>query len=92
VRRAAVALATVAVLSSSISPSHANPAAPRAPGCRSADWPMYGRDLQHTFAVPAGCSGISPRNVASLLPAWFFHTKDSITASPAVSHGRLYVG
>jgi polyvinyl alcohol dehydrogenase (cytochrome) len=53
---------------------------------------MYGRDLQHTFAVPAGCSGISPRNVASLLPAWFFHTKDSITASPAVSHGRLYVG
>lgn len=58
----------------------------------SADWPMYGHDLHHTFAVPAGCSAITPSNVATLAPAWFFHTKDSVTASPAVSHGTLYVG
>jgi len=60
--------------------------------CRSPDWPMYGHDLHHSFAVPAGCSAISTSNVATLLPAWFFHTKDSITASPAVSHGTVYVG
>jgi outer membrane protein assembly factor BamB len=60
-------------------------------GC-TADWPMYGHDLQHHFAVPAGCSPITAGNVATLAPAWFFHTKDSITASPAVSDGTVYVG
>ncbi len=53
---------------------------------------MYGHDLQHTFSSPPGCSKIAVQNVATLAPAWFFHTKDSITASPAVSHGVLYVG
>ncbi|HWB66040.1 MAG TPA: PQQ-binding-like beta-propeller repeat protein [Mycobacteriales bacterium] len=66
--------------------------APGGPGCRSADWPMYGHDLRHTFAAPAGCSRITTGNVATLLPAWFFHTKDSMTASPAVSHGMVYDG
>jgi outer membrane protein assembly factor BamB len=60
--------------------------------CGSADWPMYGHDLTHTFSVPAGCSAITKSNVATLLPSWYFHTKDSVTASPAVSHGILYVG
>lgn len=53
---------------------------------------MYGHDLEHTFSEPGGCSDIRPSNVATLLPAWFFHTKDSVTASPAVSHGVVYVG
>jgi polyvinyl alcohol dehydrogenase (cytochrome) len=53
---------------------------------------MYGHDLQHSFAVPAGCSAITPANVATLTTAWFFHTRDSITASPTISHGTVYVG
>lgn len=53
---------------------------------------MYGHDRRHTFAVPVGCSAIDRSNVATLVPAWYFHTKDSVTASPAVSHGMLYVG
>jgi hypothetical protein len=28
------------------------------------DWPMYGRNLQHTFSNPA--SAITPQNVATL--------------------------
>lgn len=60
--------------------------------CRSTDWPMYGHDLSHSFAVPPGCSAIRAATVAGLRPAWYFHTADSVTASPAVSHGTVYVG
>jgi polyvinyl alcohol dehydrogenase (cytochrome) len=63
-----------------------------APGCQSADWAAYGQNANLTFAVPAGCSPIGKRNVATLVPKWFFHAKDSITASPAVSGDTVYVG
>jgi len=42
--------------------------------------------------VPRGCSPISSANVATLLPKWFFHTNDSVTATPAVVGNSLYVG
>jgi outer membrane protein assembly factor BamB len=54
------------------------------------DWPMYGRDLQHTFNNPA--SQITPSNVADLKLAWTFPTSDAISASPTVAGGVLYVG
>lgn len=86
-------IATAAVAAVLIGPAvFAATGAPGRTGCRSADWPMYGHDLRHTFAAPAGCSRITTGNVATLLPAWFFHTKDSMTASPAVSHGIVYDG
>lgn len=91
-RRATVALVATAALLSAGSLTHASPAGPPVAGCTSADWPMYGHDLQHSFSSSPGCSRISSLNVATLVPAWFFHAKDSITASPAVSHGRVYVG
>ncbi|MBV9870093.1 MAG: PQQ-binding-like beta-propeller repeat protein [Frankiaceae bacterium] len=57
-----------------------------------ANWRMYGYDVRHSFDVRPGCSSITTSNVATLAPAWFFHTKDSITASVAVSHRTAYVG
>ncbi|MFM0140208.1 outer membrane protein assembly factor BamB family protein [Caballeronia grimmiae] len=54
------------------------------------DWPMYGRDLEHTFSNPA--SRINPRNVASLQPAWTFTTADVVSASPTVVDDVVYVG
>ena len=77
-----MAMAAAALLLATAAATAASPAASVHPRCR-ADWPMYGHDLEHTFSVAAGCSQIGPSNVATLVPAWFFHTKDSITASPA---------
>ncbi len=54
------------------------------------DWPMYGRDLGHSF-TNAG-SLIDTGNVATLVPAWSFPTGDVVSASPAVVGGVVYVG
>src|ERR1700730_12720686 len=54
------------------------------------DWPMYGRDLQHTFDNPD--SAITPNNVSQLQPAWIFPTGDVVSASPAVFDGVVYTG
>lgn len=54
------------------------------------DWPMYGRDLHHTFSNPH--SLINPGNVASLKRLWDFPTGDAVSASPAVVNGVVYVG
>jgi outer membrane protein assembly factor BamB len=54
------------------------------------DWPMYGKNLQHTFSNPV--SRITPNNVSQLQPAWVFPTGDAVTASPAVVDGVVYTG
>ena len=54
------------------------------------DWPIYGRNLQHTFDNPD--SAITPNNVAQLRPAWIFPTGDVVSASPAVVDGVVYTG
>jgi len=54
------------------------------------DWPMYGRNLHHTFSNPD--SPINPSNVASLQPVWFFQTGDVVSASPTVVDGVVYAG
>lgn len=60
--------------------------------CVGGDWPAFGRSPSLTFAVPDGCSAITTATVATLAPAWFVPTTDSVTASPAVSGGTAYVG
>lgn len=60
--------------------------------CDGGDWAGFGRDLQHSFSVPDGCSHLTSATVPTLVPAWFVHTADSITASPAVADGTAYVG
>jgi polyvinyl alcohol dehydrogenase (cytochrome) len=77
-----------AAIAPAASPHSFRPAA----GCGGAAWRQYGYNADHTFAVPAGCSPISSRNVTTLLPKWFFHTDDSVTASPAVVGNSVYVG
>jgi polyvinyl alcohol dehydrogenase (cytochrome) len=61
-----------------------------APGADQSDWPMYGRNLQHTFANPQ--SEVTPSNVATLQPAWIYPTRDAVSASPAIVDGVLYDG
>jgi glucose dehydrogenase len=53
-------------------------------------WPMYGRNLQHTFANSG--SQLTPGNAATLQPAWTYATRDAVSASPAVVDGVLYDG
>jgi outer membrane protein assembly factor BamB len=54
------------------------------------DWPMYGRNLHHTFSNPS--SAITPENVATLQLAWRFPTGDAVSASPTVVGGVVYIG
>ena len=67
-------------------------AGPAGSGCSGADWAAFGRSPSHTFSVPAACSPVTTSSVATLAPAWFVHTTDSVTASPAVVGGTAYVG
>jgi quinoprotein glucose dehydrogenase len=64
------------------------------------DWPAYGRDQQGTRFSPL--RQITPNNVASLKPAWVFHTGDiargttngirsGFESTPLVIGGRLYL-
>ncbi len=53
---------------------------------------MYGHDAGRSFAQTPDCTGINQSRVTSLLPAWFVPTADSVTASPAVVDGVVYVG
>ncbi len=54
------------------------------------DWPMYGKDLMHTFSNAH--SRINPSNVSSLKTAWVFPTGDAVTASPSVVDDVVYIG
>lgn len=60
-----------------------------APAC---GWPMYGHDPGHSFAQSPACAEISAANVAALRPKWFVETRESVTASPTVVDGTVYVG
>jgi polyvinyl alcohol dehydrogenase (cytochrome) len=66
------------------------PATTYADGHDDRDWPMYGRNLEHTFNNPA--SRINPGNVARLQPTWSFSTGDAVSASPTVVDNVVYVG
>lgn len=58
-------------------------------------WAMYGRDLARTFdADGAGDCGrsVDATNASRLVPAWFFKTPKTVTASPVVKDGRVFVG
>jgi polyvinyl alcohol dehydrogenase (cytochrome) len=54
------------------------------------NWPMYGRNLRHSFSNPQ--SRINPGNVANLRQVWAFPTGDAVSASPTVVNGVVYVG
>ena len=53
------------------------------------DWPTYGHDAQHTFH---GRTTLTQSSVKTLRKAWEFPTGDSVTATPTVVDGVVYVG
>ena len=53
------------------------------------DWPTYGHDAQHTFH---GRTTLTASTVKTLRKAWVFPTGDSVTATPTVVDGVVYVG
>jgi polyvinyl alcohol dehydrogenase (cytochrome) len=55
------------------------------------DWPMWGHDAARTFSYPCE-SALSPATVGGLEQAWFFNAEDTVTATPAVVDGTVYVG
>ena len=59
-------------------------------GLHAEGWPMYGRDLKHSFSNPD--SRITPLNVWALTEVWFHPTGDVVSASPAVVGSAVYVG
>ena len=66
-----------------------DPTATSEPECP--DWAMYGNDVQRTFETRCP-SAIAPQNIDSLVPLWAFKTTKTVTASPAVADGRVFVG
>ena len=55
------------------------------------DWPMWGHGPARTFSYPCD-SQISPATAGDLRRIWFFNADDTVTATPAVVDGRVYVG
>ncbi|HLI73118.1 MAG TPA: PQQ-binding-like beta-propeller repeat protein [Acidimicrobiales bacterium] len=53
------------------------------------DWTGYGHDALHSFH---GRTTLTERTVTKLKKAWYFPTGDSVTASPTVVGGTVYVG
>ena len=55
------------------------------------DWPMWGHGPSRSFSYPCE-TALSPATVGELEEAWFFNAKDTVTATPAVVDGTVYVG
>lgn len=56
-------------------------------------WSMYGRSASRTFSLPDDCaSAIGSTSVQTLAPKWIVKTEKTVTASPVVSHGKVFVG
>ena len=94
-----LALALALALTGATPPGHGttppegDPAGPPAsvaePDCQ---WWKYGRELGLSFAQPDHCVDLSPTNATTLLPKWVMPAPDSVTASPSVVDGVVYVG
>jgi outer membrane protein assembly factor BamB len=74
--------------------SGANPSDPELgwPAPDGCSWPKYGQDLGHTFHQDPDCADLELTTASTLAPKWFFRTPDSVTASPSVVDGVVYVG
>jgi polyvinyl alcohol dehydrogenase (cytochrome) len=55
------------------------------------DWPMWGQNVERPFAYPCPTE-LSPETAKDLKQIWFFNSKDTVTATPAVVDGIAYVG
>ena len=55
------------------------------------DWPTWGQDIDRTFSYPCETQ-ISAATAPDLRQIWFFNAEDTVTATPAVVDGSVYVG
>jgi len=61
-------------------------------GAAPCNWPKYGHDQALSFSQTPACSKMSRVNAALMAPKWYFHGKDSMSASTTVVDGVLYIG
>ncbi|HVV37544.1 MAG TPA: PQQ-binding-like beta-propeller repeat protein [Acidimicrobiales bacterium] len=80
--------AVVAALAVALLPSTPAVAAPP----RICNWSRYGRDASLSFAAPSRCTKLNRANAALMVPKWYFHGKDSMSASTTVVDGVVYEG
>lgn len=61
-----------------------------APGVDACDWASFRNSAANTGR--SACTGIGVGNVSTLHPQLLYRTRDSVTSTPAVVDGVLYVG
>src|SRR6266567_7420970 len=79
-------LALLAVLSMSLV---LLPARATAPSC---DWTRYGRGNSQSFSQSSSCTSLNTANAALMIPKWYLHAPESMSASTTVSDGIVYEG
>jgi len=83
-------LALLAVVATALVFMPARAAKPAASA--SCDWTRYGRNNQLSFSQSSGCTTLNSANAALMLPKWYYHAKDSMSASTTISDGIVYEG
>jgi len=63
------------------------PARAAAPVC---DWPRYGHDIGLSFSQSARFTSLNPSNATLMVPKWYMHAPESMSASVSVSDGIAY--
>ncbi|TMK84283.1 MAG: hypothetical protein E6G46_01130 [Actinobacteria bacterium] len=83
-------LALLAVLATALAFMPARAANPSA--AASCDWPRYGRTNSLSFSQPSSCTTLNTANAALMIPKWYLHAPESMSASTTVSDGIIYEG
>ena len=86
-------LALLAVLATALAFFPARAAKPAHPSVQaSCDWPRYGRNDTQTFSQTSSCTSLNTANAALMIPKWYMHAPESMSASTTVSDGIVYEG
>ncbi|MGZ8764454.1 MAG: outer membrane protein assembly factor BamB family protein [Acidimicrobiia bacterium] len=85
------ALVLAVMLLAAVSSPTASAIGTPADDATACEWPMWGHGPDRTFAYPCP-TDISTETVADLRQIWFFRARDTVTATPAVVGGAVYVG
>ena len=86
-RRRPAAAITLLIAAALASPSASADAPTPGDGC---DWTSFRNGSRNHGAT--ACEAVGPTNVSTLTPRLLYRTRDSVTSTPAVVEGMLYVG
>jgi outer membrane protein assembly factor BamB len=84
-------IALFAVLATALVLMPARAAKPSAASA-SCDWPRYGRTNALNFSQTSSCTSLDTANAALMVPKWYMHAPDSMSASTTVADGIIYEG